>query len=203
MEAGLWVSSLKQLSGVTYSPPKWSSAPRLKRVHAVPRVSSYEHDDQKRAHLSWQTEEGSTSASPSQRHFGTWPDAEAPVADSLHHLHAGLLLPGTPSDYHFAIQHCIGVLWKRRRTDPEAIPPLESLCLLDIAIVEAHPDFFRVGEHFVAISSARLLISLYEHAGDLDAALSLARRVSPLQHGNKELERLEKKQRRFAEELDL
>lgn len=199
-EDGTWSPSLSELGGIIYSPPEGIQAPRLDRAHAAPDVSSFEFDDGERTYLSWRTRDGSTSASPASRHFATAPDDEAPIEEIVRHLHEGLCLPGTPSDYHFALQRVIDALWKRRRTDPEAVAPLEGLCLLDIAIVEAYPDPFRTGDRFVSMTSTHLLVSLYEHAGDLDAALTLARRVDPFLNGTGEVERLEEKRSRLAEE---
>ena len=118
----------------------------------------------------------------------------------LGELHRGLLKPGTPSDYHFAIQHVIDELWRRRRSDPDAIHPLEALCLLDIAVVEAYPNAFRSGGSFYGMTAPALLVRLYENAGDLDMAVALARRVDPFLNGTGELDRLEAKRDLLAQE---
>ena len=197
---GTWAPSLADLPGVEYVPPEGTGRPRLAAGHAAPRVSHHEYDGSARAWLSWETRDGSTSASPAQRYFSERPADEGPTSEVVRRLHEGLALPGTPSDYHFAIQRVIDALWKRRRTDPEAVVPIEGLCLLDIAIVEAYPGPFRAGDRFVSMTSTRLLVSLYERAGDLDAAVALARRVEPFLGGADEVERLEEKRGRLAEE---
>lgn len=198
---GTWVPSLRELEAVRYSPPAGIQAPRLSRDQAIPKVSSYEFDGEERTYLSWKTRDGSTSASPASRHSATDSDDDSTIEEMVRHLHEGLCLPGTPSDYHFAIQRVVDALWKRRRSDPKAVGPLEELCLLDIAIVETHPDSFRTGDRFVSMTSTRLLVSLYEHAGDLDAAVALARRVDPFLNGTGEIERLEEKRNRLTEEI--
>ena len=200
---GTWAPGLAHLPGIDYVAPPGTRPPRLSPNHATPRVSHHEFDGQSRCWLSWETREGSTSASPAQRHGATRPEAMDSASEILAHLHAGLALPGTPNDYHFAIQHAIDELWKRRKTDAAAILPIEGLCLLDIAIVEAYPTPFRSGDRFVSMTSTRLLVSLYEHAGDLEAAIELARRVDPFLNGMGEIERLEAKRDRVEQEESL
>ncbi len=199
MSDTVWSPGLARLPGVTYSPPPGVSLPRSQRA-ATPRVSRYEFDGEIHGSLSWDTRGGSTSASPAARHFSDPPGRDAPAHTILQQLHAGLSLPGTPSDYHFAIQRALDALWSRRRDDPEAVAALEGLCLLDIEIVEAYPDAFRTEHGFYALTAPRLLIQLYEGAGDLEAALATARRVAPLLNGTADVEGLQARLARLHEE---
>ena len=50
------------------------------------------------------------------------------------------------------------------------------------------------------MTSTRLLVKLYENAGDLDAAVALARRVDAFLNGTGDVGRLEAKQARLADE---
>ena len=193
-----WAPCLAELPGIEYVPPEGVGRPRLATRHATPRVSHHEYDGSASAWLSWETRDGSTSASPAQRYVSEWPTDEAPTPEVVRHLHAGLALPGTPSDYHFAIQHVIDALWKRRRTDPEAISPIEGLCLLDTAIVEAHR--FKENMPLAPNLAIRTLIKMYEGAADFDAALEVARRSLPYWMDNGDIERLEEKRGRLTEE---
>lgn len=192
-DEGIWAPSIADLPGVTYTAPSGITRPRVPKGQATPQVSQHEYDGESRSWLSWKTRGGTTSASPASRHFSNQRGKASSVEAILDELHQGLLKPGTPSDYHFALQHVIDELWRRRRSDPTAIPPLEALCLLDIAVVEAFPSAFRSGESFYAMTAPRLLVRLYENAGDLDAAVTLARRVDPFLNGTGELDRLEAK----------
>lgn len=194
-----WAPGLHRLPGVDYTPPPGTPVPS-ERQSATPRVSRHEFDGEVHTSLSWDTRGASTSASPASRHFSEQRGREAPAADILCQLHAGLVLPGTPSDYHFAIQHALDALWARRRDDPDAVKALEGLCLLDVAIVEAYPDAFRTDHGFHAMTAPDLLVRLYEGAGDLEAALAAARRVDPLTNGRADVEGLEDRLARLREE---
>lgn len=50
-----------------------------------------------------------------------------------------LALPGTPSDYHFAILSACKSLWTGRGRDVRSLGWIEQLCLGDIAMFEAVP----------------------------------------------------------------
>lgn len=194
-----WSDGLANLPGVGYRPPPGVRPPRLPRSQLVPRVGRHEFDGDRHVSHDWATDGGSTSASPASRYF-SGRDAPVTTREVLDRLHAGLALPGTPSDYHFAIQHAIEAVWKRRHTDPDAAAVVERLCLLDLHLVEAYPDPFRSGGSFAVIHAARLLVQLYEGAGDLEAALAAARRVEPMLNGTQDVTRLEGKLRLMHEE---
>ena len=189
-----WAPGLAALPGVSYMPPAGATSAR---GGPTPTVTEYEFDGEVHRSLSWETTGGATSASPASR-YGADPDA--PTGDLIRNLHQALAEPGTPSDYHFAIQGVIDALWKRRRDDPQAVSAIEPLCLTDISIVEAYPDTFRTGERYYSMTSMDLLVTMYENAGDLDAAVALARRVDPFLNGRRDLERLEAKRARLADE---
>ena len=195
-----WSSSLGSMPGVSYTPPPGLRRPATTGRGATPTVSEFEFDGEVHRSLSWKTRDGSTSASPASRHFSNQRGSASSTPDLLHELHEGLAKPGTPSDYHFAIQHVIDELWRRRKDDPQAISETEPLCLTDISIVEAYPDSFRSGGSYYAMTSTRLLVKLYENAGDLDAAVALARRVDAFLNGTGDVGRLEAKQARLADE---
>ncbi len=195
---GTWAPSLADLPGVEYVPPEGTRQPRIAAGYATPRVSHHEYDGSSHVWLSWEARDGPTSASPAQRYFSEQTAAEGSTSEVILRLHQGLALPGTPTDYHFAIQNVIDALWKRRRTDPEAVVPIEGLCLLDIAIVEAHR--FKENMPLAANLAVRTLIRMYEGAADFDAALEVARRSLPYWIDNGDIERLEEKRERLAEE---
>lgn len=186
-----WAPSLADLPGVDYTPPKGTRTPRVSGG-TTPTAISFGQDDEHRS-LSWKTTNGSTSASPASRHLASAPDEDAPTDELLRHLHAGLQLPGVPTDYHFAIQRIIDALWSRRTKDSGAISAMEPLCRADVSLVRAYPDAFRSGDRFYAMSSMHHLVDLYENAGDLDAALDAARLVEPFLYASESVARLETK----------
>ena len=193
-----WAPGLAALPGVSYAPPEGTSAPVRDRAEA-PAINEFEFDGEVHRSLSWTIRDGSTSASPASRH-AAGRDPSAPTENLLRHLHDGLAKSGTPSDYHFAIQNVIDELWRRRKDDPRAVSAIEPLCLADISLVEAYRDSFRSGDRYYATTSMDLLVTLYENAGDLDAAVTLARRVDPFLNGTGDLDRLEAKRDRLAQE---
>jgi hypothetical protein len=93
-------------------------------------------------------------------------------------MYEGLELPGEPSDYHFLIQHAAEELWRRGRDEPDLLSAAESLCWLDIGLIEARPDaasdVVDGKRRFYSITAFRLLIQLYEGKGDLADALRVA-----------------------------
>lgn len=186
-----WAPGLAELPRVDYTPPKGTRVPRVSGG-TTPTVVVFGQDDEHRS-LSWTTTDGSTSASPASRHAANAPDEDASTDALLRHLHAGLQLPGVPSDYHFAIQRVIDALWSRRTKDPGAISAMEPLCRADVSLVKAYPDAFRSGDRFCSMSSMHYLVDLYEKAGDLDAALDAARLVEPFLYASEDVARLEAK----------
>jgi hypothetical protein len=136
----------------------------------------------------------STTQSPA----ASWASSGSPDAswpDVLRRLYESLELPGSASDYHFAILRTTEDLWNRRRQDPDVLPEVECLCLLDIKLVETLPG--------VGLSSAEdepiilyipafgYLVRLYEREGFIEDALQIARRGTALGQKSDEEQRLE------------
>jgi hypothetical protein len=93
-------------------------------------------------------------------------------------------LPGVLTDYHFAIQGCVGRLWERRRDEPAVLKDVERLSFLDIQLVEAQPDLFDwdSGEKtsLPLIAAFSYLIRLYSREGYVREALEVANRAARL-----------------------
>ena len=193
----IWVRRLAELAGVGYVPPENIDKPRLQAGAAKPEICRYDFDGKEHVSLSWTTPQGSTSASPSSRWFSQYEPEEVGIGEFINYLYRGLELPGTPSDYHFAIQSAHTALWKRRSEDPAAVQAVEHLCLLDLALVEAYPDMLQLEYdaevRYAAILAFERLIKLYERAGDIEAALDVARRAQLFGQERGAVERLEAK----------
>lgn len=207
MDETTWTPRLAELPGVGYVPPENIDRPSLKAGAATPEIHRHDFDGKEHVSLWWTTPEGGTSASPASRWFSQHEPMEAKTDEILDYLYRGLECPGTPSDYHFAIQNTHEALWKHRREDPAAVQAVERLCLLDLALVEAYPDMLRLeydGEvRYAAILAFERLIKLYERAGDIEAALDVARRAQRFGQDRGALERLEAKINALrAEEAD-
>src|SRR5262249_22647509 len=107
------------------------------------------------------------------------------ATELLKHCYESLELPGVPSDYHFLIQGCASALWAQRRREPQVLEDVETLCWLDIQLIEARPETIRF-EHddeprFYRVLTFAILIELYEREGYLRDALDVAERSA--RHG--------------------
>jgi hypothetical protein len=133
--------------------------------------------------LMWSTPGGMTSASPVQTHGEAGLQGMA-LPELVRHTWEALELPGTPMDYHFALQNTVEGLWRRRRAEPSALAELEMFARLDIDLAEADPravSFVDAGAPdggwtFVRMLTFGRLMTLYEREGAHREALDLARR---------------------------
>jgi hypothetical protein len=189
-----WYERLGNVPGVTYKGQPAVDRTKLPQHNAKPEVHSYEFDGRVHRSLSWKTREGSTSQSPAAGWRGGDDPRKTPSADLLHKVYEALELPGTVADYHFALLGTYDTLWARRKREPQLLPELEQLLLLDVALVEAHPDAIShemQGEKFTPhVPAFHLLVSLYEREGFFHDALDIAKRGAGLGQGGDDVERL-------------
>jgi hypothetical protein len=139
---------------------------------------------------------GSGSQSPASRHAFDDP-SEHPSAAMLQRLAETLELPGTASEYHFAIQRTLGALWSRRRDQPETLEEVERLGWIDIHLVEASPGDFRIGNgsrdrEYYSITAFNTLRLMYEREGLLRQAVDVERLAAKFGQG-RSLDELEAK----------
>ncbi len=127
-----------------------------------------------------------TSRSPAMEHIPADP-AGLELAELLRVTWESLELPGEPIAYHFALQTAVGALWERRGREPEGLTALETFALWDLRLIEVEPaagSVIRADEGLALhLSSADLLIRLFEREGALREALDIARRVERLGNG--------------------
>ncbi len=179
-----WFRRLADIPDIGYLGDSRVQRSALPEWDAVPEIVTHTFDGQQHTLLSWPTKEGATSASPVSR-YATITEAPTPVTPTtqlLRHLSEALELPGTTSDFHFALQNCIEQLWKRRREEPGVVPEIERLCLLDLALIDNHPKSItnEVGREpkYFLVHAFGHLIQLYERDGYLADALAVARRAT-------------------------
>jgi hypothetical protein len=168
-----WFRRLGDIPGLDYKTDPRVDRRRLRGHDVVPRIEHFGGH----ATLTW----GNTSRSPAhERAFGQ-DVGERPSAEILRLLSEILELPGEASDYHFAIQIASGILWARRRADPDLMEVVERLCWLDLRLIEAQPDavrFQRDGKSsYFHVTGFKTLITLYEREGALREALEVAERA--------------------------
>lgn len=189
-----WYRRFGDIPGVHYESNPKVVRRKLRGHDATPELQVFEFEGERRESLSWPTREGSSSASPvHSRAFGV-DLQESPTRELLQHLYEGLELPGEPADYHFLIQGCLDLLWKRRREEPEVLEQIETLCLLDIHLIEARPQAVSHEQDdktsFFQIKAFSVLIDLYEREGLLKDALEIAETATRFDQGAKDRERI-------------
>jgi hypothetical protein len=179
MEDIRWFPRLAEVPNIGYIGHPGVDRRTLPRHDSEPRVNTFSFDGELDRSLSWPTENGETSQSPAS--------AWSSLAE----------LPGTATDYHYALLRSYQVLWGLRRGQPEILADLERLCLLDIALAEARPVVARIngeGEgRWLSIPAFSYLVQLYERDGFLEDALGIAKRGAALGQGESEVGRLEER----------
>jgi len=195
MDDTKWVSRLGDLSGVDYVSPPGMNRRKLPQHDAKPRVETFSCSKKNETTLTWKTAEGETSQSPASAWFIADDPRKVSTADLVQRLFEALELPGVASDYHFALLRAYDILWSRRRREPEVLPELERLCLLDIHLVEQRPDIIHMtvqDEELTArVPAFHYLVFLYEQEGATSDALDIARRAAAAGQGSSELDRLQ------------
>ncbi len=189
-----WYERLGNVPGVAYEGHPDVDRRKLPQHDAKPSMESFVFDGRTQRSLSWKTHEGSNSRSPAAGWAGGDDPRNTSAAQLLRRLYEAIELPGTISDYHFAMLGAYQELWSRRRREPEILPELEKILLLDIALVEAHPKsitFDTQGEKFVPrVPAFEYLVALYEREGFLHEALEIAKRAVKAGQGSSDEERL-------------
>ncbi len=175
-----WFRRLADVPGVPYEGSLSIDRSKLDGYDSEPTVSEFEFGGEVHRSLHWATPEGSTSASPVHRRAFAAKDAASPGAE-LRRLEETLELPGTLSDYHFAIQGTCQAVFDQRRRDFALLEEVERLCWLDVALIEAHPGVaeYEPGKFFRVVGY-ELLMRLYEGEGYFAEALEVAERSTRL-----------------------
>lgn len=168
-----WYRGLSEIPGLTYTPFVWVPRNTLWAVDAEPEVRHLSSDEN-RLFMMWPTPDGgSTSASPAHQHGFYVPDGTP--EEVLRRLSETLELPGLASDYHFSIQNATGHLWRQRKATPALYYKIESLCILDIELLESRTEEIYDGT-VIGVSAFATLAGMYENEGRLQDALTVLER---------------------------
>lgn len=182
-----WFRRFGDIPGIQYAGDPRVDRSKLAGHDDVPKVIRYEFDGKRQQAFSWPLKGGSGSASPAHRHRSI-EDGTATPAELLLNTLEGLELPGVASDYHFIIQGCAERLWARRREERQVFEIVESLCWLDIRLIEARPTAISLElggkPSFFRVIAFQRLIDLYEREGFLKKALDIAIRAAAFQQGD-------------------
>ena len=174
-ETTSWYRRLSDIPDLTYIPLLQVDRTRLRLwgFDAEPEVRRLSSDDS-HVYLTWPTPDGSsTSASPAHQYGFSIPDGTS--EEVLQRMSEALELPGQASDYHFSIQHAIEHLWRQRKANPALYDQIESLCLLDIKLLEKRTEEIYDG-NVIGVRAFNTLAGMYENEGRLQDALAVLER---------------------------
>jgi hypothetical protein len=196
MDDTVWYERFADIPRIGYVTPAGVRRPALPTRFLRPEKHRSEWDGKRHEYLTWQTEDGETSASPAHR----WPP-ESDTRDRspdliLQRLCETLDLPGVASDYHFALLSAYEALASHARRSPELYEEVERLCLLDITLVERVPRVIRDDDPSLPtfrVPAFDILVTLYERNGLLDDALAIAQRANAAGQGGGYIEEIEER----------
>lgn len=170
-----WYKRLSDVPGIGYSTPTGVDRSRLRRADAKPSLEEFRFEGRAVVSATWP---GGGSRSPAGEHMDL--GGEHSLTALLQRLSEALELPGTASDYHFAIMGVYQALYSRRREQLNALAAVERLCWLDISLIERCPadpgsdfDLREVGQ-----PAFTQLMSLYQREGFLVDAVTVAERAA-------------------------
>lgn len=186
MDQILWFKSISEIPGINWEPLILIDRQQLKHAESFMKVEDSELSDRK--NIWWYDKDGkpfNNSWSPSHNEWGKISD-EMSIDRTVKVISTALILPGTPSDYHFGITSAVEILYKKRKESEKAIDLVEKLCLLDISMIESLPqiaepknyndDHWNPGQ-FPVHPSYRRLITIYMKEGLLEDAVDLEKRL--------------------------
>lgn len=185
-----WFRRLADVPGVAYEKPPGLSPETLPGYGATPDLQRYEGG----ASLWWEDGSEITSQSPASAHAmfdGTRANAERIVQ----RLQEVLELPGTASDYHFALLSAVDSLYGLRFSEPGALNAVERFCLLDIQLIEAKPAAFLYAtpegtERYYSFPTLSRLITLYSTEGYLREAMMVVEKAEHFDQAQQHRERI-------------
>lgn len=203
-----WFRRLAEVPGIEYKPDPAIDRTKLSGHNAVPEVDRFVFDGKRHEDLSWPIEGGSTSASPAALWKSQPLRGETKAETTLRQIWERLEMPGTLSDYHFAIQGC--PIYARRdfaRQEPRLLEEVERLFWLDIRLINRYPGTITYGEEeerqtYFGVSAFHQLIEMYETEGYLREALEVAKIGQEFEQCLGKVEQLEERINRVEAEAD-
>ena len=170
---------ISDVPGVTYQTPVGIDRALLPGVDVLPEIRQYtSYDGTVRESSWWPTPDGASGVPPARTWMNEVRTSELSTEALLRRLYESLELPGTASDYHFAIQGMIDTLWSRRRDEREVRATMEELAWLNIDLIRAQPEAVTYqgvdGPSFYGITTFSRLVYLYEREGAWRDALAVS-----------------------------
>lgn len=204
-----WYRRLAEVPNLGYKGSPDIDRAKLPGHSSVPKIEVYQFEGKRHESMTWPLPNGSTTASPAANWETIARPGETIARTTLRRLLEALELPGTLSDYHFAIQGCCDRLWavEIRRSEAWVYSVIEKLCWLDIRLVEAFPDVVRsenpAGPAFYRVTGFGTLIFLYRQEGYLYEAFDVAKRATSFDQQQREVEDLKERIKELEGEVGL
>lgn len=197
MDDEKWLPRFAEIPGIKYDPPQGLNFNNLPGRGKVPEISFYEFDGKRRKSIMWKYGDVTSGASPA-RDWETKPlPNESEAATLLRQVYETLELPGTLSDYHFALQRTHDGLNKFIGKETWVLSEIEKLCWLNIRLLEKYPETISYenddGVHYARALAFNRLINLYEKEGYLRDALEVAKIAVRFDYGSDVVDDLEKR----------
>ena len=192
-----WYPRYGDVPGIDHTTPVGVDRSRLAGHDAVPTVQVLDFNGRRNESLWWPTKGGSSTQSPARAYETSRSSENLLSRNLIHTLYEALELPGILTDYHFAIQGCAEKLWKRRRHEPNLLSDFETICWLDVHLLEACPDQFLLNDgdanFWPVMLSFGFLIRLYTREGYLHEAFDVATRATHFQQYQPEQDSLKQR----------
>lgn len=185
-----WHPRLADVPGVDYEKPPGLAPESLPGYGARPKVLRYEGG----ASLWWEDGSGGTSQSPASAHV-MFDGGRATAERTVNRLQEALELPGTASDYHFALLSAVESLYGLRFSESAALDAVERFCLLDIQLIEAKSAAFLYEtpegtKKYYGFPTLSKLITLYSAEGYLREALAVIEKAERFDQAQQHRERI-------------
>lgn len=192
-----WYPRFAEIPGIKYQSPKELDFSYLPGRGKVPEVSYYNFDGKRHKSMMWNYGATSSSAAPAKEWKTTARPGETEAKTLLRQLYEILELPGTLSDYHFALQHTHDDLRNYIRQESWVLPEIEKLCLLNIQLFDKHPETITYetdeGTRFFGVTAFHKLLDIYEKEGYLREALEVAKIAARFNYSKETIEELEER----------
>ena len=192
-----WFPRFAEIPGIKYEPPNGLDFSRLPGRGKVPEISYYDFDGKRRKSLMWKYGGTTTSAAPAHDWKTEPRTGESEASTLLRQVYETLELPGTLSDYHFALQRTHDGLNRFIGKESWATMEIEKLCRLNIQLLDKYPEIISYenenGVHYASVTAFNRLIRLYENEGYLREALEIAKISTRFHYGTDNVEELEER----------
>ena len=201
-----WFASMLEIEGVEGIPLLAVEEANLLNREAVAEVRQWNSfSEEPMESLEWRLPSGQElHQSPSSEHLEREEIPGQPAEQVAAHISEALLLPGTPSDYHFAILNACEKLWGRRGYDYRCFGWIEGLCLADITMfesieglaarVDGSPEAKYDPDTIPAFPSFNRLSGIYMREGFITEAAALETRMTAIAGRSDDMDSILEKQ---------